>query len=385
LDILAQIKNYAFAEYDWKAALQTTEQDAEYHKEGNVWIHTMMVVESLLNDDGYKALNQGERKLLLLAAILHDIAKPICTRIEDRKIISPNHAVKGEIEARKLLYKHGFMKELFGELNFVEREQVCAMVRYHGLPLLFMEKGEYVVFKASQEIAPKYLCILAKADINGRISNSNTDNLEIVELFRDYCIENDCFENAKAFPSASGRYAYFKNDSADWSYVPYEKDKFPVYMMSGIPAAGKDTYISEHLQGLPVISLDDIRLEMGISPSKNQGTVVQEAKLRAKKLLASKESFVWNATNTTERLRTQIIDLFAGYNAMVNIIYVEAPALQLLKRNAKRTKPVPEAVIHKLIDQLEVPKVWEGHSVTYPQSSVASLFCSLRSCDFRSW
>jgi len=365
LDVLAQIKNYVFAGYDWKTALQTTEQDADYHGEGNVWVHTMMVVESLLTDDDYTALNHNERKVLLLAAILHDIAKPICTRVENGKIISPHHAVKGEIEARKLFYKHGFMKELFGELNFAEREQVCAMVRYHGLPLLFMEKGEYVVYKASQEVAPKYLYILAKADVNGRISSCNTDNLEIIELFRDYCMENDCFEHAKAFPSASGRYGYFKNDSTDWSYAPYEKDKFLVYMMSGIPAAGKDTYISEHLQGIPVISLDDIRLEMGIDPSKNQGTVVQEAKLRAKKFLARKESFVWNATNTTERLRTQIIDLFAGYNAMVNIIYVETPAIELFERNAKRAKPVPETVIHKLIDQLEVPKIWEGHALTH--------------------
>jgi len=304
MDILAQIKNYTFTEYDWKTALQTTEQDVEYHEEGSAWTHTMMVVESLLNDNNYKALNQDERKVLLLATVLHDIAKPICTRIEEGKIISPHHAVKGEVEARKLLYKYGFMKELFGKLNFVERELVCAMVRYHGLPLLFMEKGEYVVFKASQEVAPKYLYILAKADINGRISNSNTDNLEVVELFRDYCIENDCFGNVKAFPSASGRFAYFKNDSTDWSYIPYERDKFLVYIMSGLPAAGKDTYISEHLKKFPMISLDEIRLEMDISPSKNQGSVVQEAKLRAKKLLARKESFVWNATNTTERLRT---------------------------------------------------------------------------------
>jgi len=50
---------------------------------------------------------------------------------------------------------------------------------------------------------------------------------------------------------------------------------------------------------------------------------------------------------------------------MVNIIYVETPVSELFKRNAERTKPVPEAIIHKLIDQLEVPKIWEGHAIVY--------------------
>ena len=367
MDILTQIENYSHGGYDWKSALQSTEQDAEYHGEGNVWLHTMLVVESLLNDTGYKALAPDRQKLLLLAAILHDIAKPFCTRTEDGKIISPNHAVKGETTARKLLYKYGFMKELFGELNFTEREQVCAMVRYHGLPLLFWDKGEKAVFRASLEIAPEYLYILAKADINGRYSASNAGNLENIELFRDYCIENGCFENAKAFPSESGRFAYFSGDSADCNYAPYEKDKFLVYMMSGIPASGKDTYISSHLRGLPVISLDGIRAEMGVDPSKNQGIVVQEAKLRAKKLLAKKEPFVWNSTNTTKKIRTPLVDMFAGYGAKVEIVYVEAPVSELFKRNARRAKPVPENVIHKLIDNLEVPKIWESHALSYAE------------------
>ena len=363
MDILAQIKNYTLAGYDWKSALQNTEQEPEYHGEGNVWIHTMMVVESLLSDADYKTLDQNEQKLLLLAAILHDVAKPFCTKIENGRIKSPNHAVKGEIAARRLLYKFGFMRELFGELTFAEREKVCAMVRYHCLPWLFMEKGEKTIFKASLEVPPKYLYILSRADINGRISGGNINNLEIIELFRDFCIENECFDNAKTFSSESGRFAYFRSDTADLHYMPYEKDKFWVYMMSGIPATGKDTYISNHLQGIPVISLDALRLEMGVAPSENQGVIVQEAKSRAKKLLAKKESFVWNATNITEKIRTSLVDMFANYNAMTEIIYVEAPVSELLKRNAQRAKPVPDNVIHRLIDKLEVPKVWESHAV----------------------
>ena len=350
MDILEQIKNYNNAGYDWKSALQSTEQDKSYHGEGDVWTHTMLVVEQLLGDGDFKALDKKEQKLLLLGAALHDIAKPVCTKIEDGKIISPNHAVKGETTARTLIYKYAFMQELFGKINFSEREQVCSLVRYHGLPLLFLEKAEIEapVFKASLEIKPEYLYLLAKADINGRVSENNHLNLEKIELFKEFCMENGCFANAKAFLNEGSRYMYFKRSESYLNYSSYVKDKFWVFLMSGIPAAGKDTYISNHLKEYPVISLDGIRLEMGVDPAKNQGAVVQEAKSRAKKLLAKKESFVWNATNTTEKMRKPLIDLFTDYNAMVEMIYVEAPVTELLERNSLRAKPVPQNIIDKL-------------------------------------
>ncbi len=43
-----------------------------------------------------------------------------------------------------------------------------------------------------------------------------------------------------------------------------------------------------------MISLDDIRRELRISPTANQAGVVREAKQRAKELLSKKVSFVWN-------------------------------------------------------------------------------------------
>jgi len=42
----------------------------------------------------------------------------------------------------------------------------------------------------------------------------------------------------------------------------------------------------------PVISLDGIRRELRISPSADQGVVVQEA--RARDLLRRRASFIWN-------------------------------------------------------------------------------------------
>ena len=367
MDILEKIKNYRTTCYNWKERLQSTEQDSQYHQEGNVWIHTMLVVENLLNCSDYKALNTNEKKVLLFASILHDIAKPFCTKIDNGKIVSPHHAVKGEIEARKLIYRYDFMKELLGSLDFKEREQVCSLVRYHGLPILFLEKMDthQSVIKAALEIPAKYLYILAKADIKGRVSKSNDRNLQLIELYKDYCLENNCFNNLYSFQSPSSKIMYFKKGDSYLHYVPFEENSSKVYVMSGIPASGKDTYIKNNFFNQNVISLDNIREEMGVDPAKNQGIVVQEARKRAKKLLAAKENFVWNSTNTTEKIRTQLISLFLDYNAYVELVYIETKYKELINRNKERKREVPQNVINKLVDCLQVPKPWEAHFVRY--------------------
>tara|TARA_R110002096_G_scaffold239101_1_gene430700 strand:- start:60350 stop:60637 length:288 start_codon:yes stop_codon:yes gene_type:complete len=62
--------------------LQPTPQDAEWHAEGNVLIHTTMVLEetyALLATE-LPGICPKRRAALVLEAALHDIAKPLTTR-----------------------------------------------------------------------------------------------------------------------------------------------------------------------------------------------------------------------------------------------------------------------------------------------------------------
>ncbi|MFC7441490.1 AAA family ATPase [Laceyella putida] len=145
----------------------------------------------------------------------------------------------------------------------------------------------------------------------------------------------------------------------------YDDTRCEVILMSGLPGAGKDTWISQTHPDLPVISLDQIRREHGISPTANQGEVIQIAKEQAKVLLRQRQSFIWNATNLTRHLRDPLIDLFAAYGARITIVYMDAPLDLLLSRNRKRKHEVPEAVIRKLVRKLEVPTLTEAHHVEW--------------------
>jgi len=140
-----------------------------------------------------------------------------------------------------------------------------------------------------------------------------------------------------------------------------------VVLMSGLPGAGKDTFIKKNFPEMEVISLDNIRREWGIKPTDKSGNgrVIQEAKERARILLRKKTSFVWNATNTTSQMRMQLIELFSTYKAKVSVVYIESPYVDLCRQNRGREAIVPDQVMEKLINKLEVPALWEGHTVSY--------------------
>ena len=367
MDILREIEQYKFNGAPWYAGLEQTKQNPIYHGEGNVWIHTRSVIENLLSDQKFANLPAREQSLLTLAAALHDIAKPFCTKTMEGKIITPHHAKKGETEARRLIYKDNFMEEIFGRLSFYEREKVCSLVRYHGLPLLFLEKENprLEIVKMAYEVNARHLAMLAAADVKGRVYPDNNMLLDTIELFIETCDEYDSLDGPREFPSDAGRMMYFKYGEQYFDYAPKDFDGSQVYLMCGIPAAGKDGYITKNLVGLPMVSLDGLRKEMGVKPSDNQGAVIQEARYMARRLLAHKRNFVWNATNTTLRIRSGLIDMFLSYKAKIYIVYVEIPYTAVLERNARREKPVPERIINKLADNLEVPKKWEAQKVIY--------------------
>src|SRR6202035_2140763 len=102
--------------------------------------------------------------------------------------------------------------------------------------------------------------------------------------------------------------------------------------MSGLPGAGKDTWIRQHLPDWPIVSLDAVRDELDVDPADEQGQVINRAREQAREYLRQGRSFVWNATNLSRQLRGQCIQLFADYHARVRIVFVEASAERLLSQ-----------------------------------------------------
>jgi predicted kinase len=89
------------------------------------------------------------------------------------------------------------------------------------------------------------------------------------------------------------------------------------------------------------------------------------AKEQARAYLRQQQPFVWNATNVTRALREQLVNFFVSYGARVRIVYLDAPLETILRRNRSRAARVPDAVMNKLIDKLDVPDMAEAHVVLW--------------------
>ena len=349
----------------WLNPLADTPQDPRHHAEGDVLTHTRMVVEELIALLEWRHLSQTEQHMLFAAALLHDIAKPTCTKIEsDGSITSPSHARVGAVMTRQLLWEG---QELPAPVPFERREMIVQLVRFHGLPLWFLDKADPVraVIQASQTVRLDLVALLAEADVRGRICDDQQSLLDRVMLFREWCAEQHCYTAPRAFETNHSRFVYFHRENPYPDYVAYDDTLSDVILMAGLPGAGKDTWIQQHRADWPVVSLDQIRREHRIDPTDPQGKVVQLAKEQARVLLRRRESFVWNATNLTRSVRRTLIDLFDAYKARIHIVYLETSFHTLFERNRVRQYQVPETVLRRFIRKLEIPDRTEAHTVEW--------------------
>ena len=107
--------------------LKKIPQSPVHHPEGSVWNHTMLVLD---NAGARKDLSKSTR-VLMWAALLHDLGKALSTKVRKGKITSYNHDKVGEMLAVK------FLRELTDNLEFIN--QVSKMVRWH-MQILFVIK-----------------------------------------------------------------------------------------------------------------------------------------------------------------------------------------------------------------------------------------------------
>ncbi|MBX7221773.1 MAG: AAA family ATPase [Blastocatellia bacterium] len=354
------------AAFDWLRAMQDCPQNPVFHGEGDVLTHTKMVCEALAADPLWQALETEDQSVLFAAALLHDVAKPIVTKIDETGAITARgQGRKGMTLARNILWHDE--TGLIPPVPFHLREMIVALVRQSSLPfhLLSNDHPRREVIKASQTVRCDWLEMLERADAQGRVCADQAELLEKVALFGEYCREQECYDRPFRFPSDYSRFIYFSKENADPLYHAFETRDFEVVLLCGLAGAGKDTLIARKYPDWPVISLDALRFEMEVDPTDNQGAIITAAKEQARAYLRVHQKFVWNATNVTRQLRSQLIGLFSGYGANVTIVYVEAPFTEILSRNRTRSKVVPERIIHKMAAKLEIPDATEADRVLY--------------------
>jgi predicted kinase len=342
----------------WVAAMAACMQDPEHHAEGDVWTHTKMVCEALVADPAWQALPREDREVVFAACLLHDIAKPPTTKIEDGRIRHPGHSPRGATTVRDLLWRMGVDPRV--------RERVAGLVRTHQIPFFMIEERDprRRAAAVSQTVRCDHLALVTRADALGRICRDPQRLLDNIALFAELCREHACLDRPFAFPSDHSRFLYFRSEDRDPTYLAHDDTRCEVVLMCGLPGAGKDHWIAHNLD-LPVVSLDALREDLEVDATDDQGAVIAAAREQAREHLRRAQPFVWNATSLTRDLRRRVINLAADYGARVRIVFLDTAYRRLVRQNRERDAQVPLAAIHRMTQLWDPPDPTEAHRVDW--------------------
>jgi len=148
------------------ASLVGVPQEPEWHPEGDVDVHTMMVTDEArkLIDD----LDYPRQVAVMLGAVCHDLGKPPTTEFIDGRTRSLGHDEAGVEPTITFLDRLG-IHTLHG---FDVREQIIQLVRYHLKPGMYYKSktpvGDGAFRRLARKVEPDLLYRVAKADSLGR-------------------------------------------------------------------------------------------------------------------------------------------------------------------------------------------------------------------------
>ena len=142
------------------------EQEPEWHPEGDVWVHTLLVVDQAAARCA--DLPYPQRVALMLGAVCHDFGKPSTTAFIDGRIRSRNHEEAGVQPALAFLDRLN-IHTLDG---YDVRGQAVGLVAHHLKPGMWHRAPDGVGDGAFRRLAKKVdldlLARLATADCQGR-------------------------------------------------------------------------------------------------------------------------------------------------------------------------------------------------------------------------
>ena len=164
--------------YDWGVveqlfpelqSLTGVPQEPEWHPEGNVDVHTIMVVDEARKlIDG---LDHARQVAVMLGALCHDLGKPPTTEFIEERWRSRGHDEAGIEPTISLLDRLG----IYTLDGFDVREQVIQLVRYHLVPGEWFKNeqkghpvGDGAFRRLARKVEPDLLYRVAKADSLGR-------------------------------------------------------------------------------------------------------------------------------------------------------------------------------------------------------------------------
>lgn len=171
--------------YPELAILSNTPQEPDWHPEGDVFVHTMMVIDEAAKSK-VQLNTDSEKHILMLSSLCHDLGKAVTTFEKNGRIVSPMHEQKGVPIAEEFLIRIG--------VYFEYLPQIFSLIREHLRPTqLYINKNNVsnnAIIRLSNRVDIRMLLLVSEADHFGRLT---TDAIE-----RDFPAKDWLWERYKS-------------------------------------------------------------------------------------------------------------------------------------------------------------------------------------------
>lgn len=291
-----------------------------YHIEGDVWTHTMMVCQAARN---YTS------PAIQMAALLHDLGKPECRKLNDdrRRASFYGHAGLSAWGSLEVMTERG--------LSPVDRALAFQLIAMHTDPFTLTSVQLSARLSGASESFLGALQALVKADTEGRFYSAG---------------------------EAGSRADYYIAAPITNRTLP--EDAPTATFLIGLPCTGKSTLVREAGWESVTHSRDSILMEFAtegesyndvFSRLGREDAVDQLFDSRLTDAVRRKEHIVIDRTNLTRKGRNRIISRLRNQYHTRAIVCLETPSTIIERNEGREGKYIPPEVMTNMAKSFSVP------------------------------
>lgn len=322
-----------------------SEQLNPWHLEGDVWVHTMLVLLA------YVRSAQSPDPCLGLTALLHDIGKPAAAKVlhHRQRVVFQGH------ESYSAWIAWGLLQDEALGLSRAEQCRIFSLIALHGCLYTGWFSDDQSArdaqltraFSGFGQAFWQQLLAQIDHDSQGQITLNPNNKKELKQL----------------------------NQLQMQPQSKTQNDTIPIVFFVGLPASGKTTYRRRY-EGYTIIARDDVLHQITGETNYRKAwqrqedeqlspQIEQELEQQFKQALAQNKSIVMDLTNLSRKARKRwLVQLPNHYQAQA-MIFLASEADIWQRNHQRQDKSLPNDVLHDMLLRFEHPLFDEFERIDY--------------------
>lgn len=363
--------------------LKRTEQNPRYHAEGNVYNHTVLVLQKYRELHHEFDLSKADHEVLYWTCILHDLGKIRRTRWFENRWRAKGHEQAGVPMAREILLKRP-------EVSAAQRRRIIDLVRYHSIPLQWGLRRESIsAYKRLATLTDlRLLGIFSYFDVQGRLCVQKEQVLGIIRHFIERITPQVDYElGSHQALLTTYQQAGLQHKNALWHALKLEdisllekllkaqpesqiQPACEVIMTLAAPGSEKTVYLDQHYPGYARFNLDQIDLGLSYKTPHQRESQLRQVKHFISVYAQAKRNMVINGHLLSEDARRYIMNVARQYGSRVSYLFFDE-RLDALLRSSENEQAL--AATRQAYDHLLEPHPWESHAFEVIDATVLTL------------